>query len=87
MWYELEQVNRKGRGNGICNASALRFCQSGVVITAGVTEFRYAAVFEGSSLKRLLAEVCDLVFDRSNVRGYNKQLDLPCADERCRAGA
>ncbi len=28
-------------------------------------EFRYAAAFEGSSLKQLLVEVCDLAVDRS----------------------
>ncbi len=33
------------------------------------TEFRYAAVFERSSLKRLLVEVFDLAFDSSSCRG------------------
>ncbi len=37
---------------------------------AGRTEFRYAAVFEGSSLKRLLVEVCDLAFDSSSCKGW-----------------
>ncbi len=35
---------------------------------AGRTELRSAAVFEGSRLKRLLVEVCDLAFDDSFCR-------------------
>ncbi len=36
----------------------------------GRTEFRYAAVFERNSLKRILVEVCDLVFDSSSCKGW-----------------
>ncbi len=51
--------------DSVSNGSALGFLRD----NAGRTEFRYAAVFEGSSLKQLLVEVCDLAFDSSSCRG------------------
>ncbi len=37
---------------------------------AGRIEFRYAVVFEGHNMKRLLVELCDsLAFDKSACRG------------------
>ncbi len=46
---------------------------------AGRPEFRYAAVFKGSNLKRFLVEVHDLAFDSSSCRAVG--LDVTFAEE------
>ncbi len=51
---------------------------------AGRTEFRYAAVFEGSSLKRLLVEVV-LLIAKNPHRKIGGHLDVTFVDEVCGA--
>ncbi len=86
---EEEDIFQESFQNKLKFSSALR--SANIRHSSRSTALRWAAVFDGSSLKRLLVEVCDLTFLIQGVLTVSKnprckvggRLDVTFADEIC----